>query len=97
MCGPSDDPDEQTSALESYRYLLINIKALCKGLLLSDVCEQLDAVPRKLESIYDVYESKAHLDAVCVDIRAELAHSITMTTGSPSSREPEGQIWKSGI
>jgi hypothetical protein len=91
LCGPSDDPDEQTSAIESYRYLLINVKALCKGLLPSDVCEELDAVPSKLESIYDVYESKAHLDAVCVDIEAEFAHPITMTTGSPSSREPEGQ------
>jgi hypothetical protein len=91
LCGPSEDPDEQTSAIESYRYLLINVKALCKGVLPSDVCEQLDAVPSKLESIYDVYESKAHLDAVCVDIETELTHPITMTAGSSPSREPKGQ------
>lgn len=47
------------------------MKALSKGLLSSDVSELLDAVPGNLESIYDVYESKAHLDAVCVDIRSE--------------------------
>ena len=37
LCGPSDDPDEQTSVIESYRYLLINVKALSKGLLPSEV------------------------------------------------------------
>lgn len=83
LCGPSDDPDEQTSVLESYRYLLINVKALSKGLVPSDISEQLDAVPSNLESIYDVYESKAHLDAVCVDIEAELDNP-TSTGVAPS-------------
>jgi hypothetical protein len=72
LCGPSDDPDEQTAAMESYRYLLINIKALSQGLISSDVYEQLEAVPNSLASIYDVYESKARLDAVCVDIESDL-------------------------
>lgn len=40
LCGPSDDPDAHTSSIESYRYLLINIKALSRALLSSDVCEQ---------------------------------------------------------
>jgi len=84
LCGPSDDPDEQTSAIESYRYLLINIKALSRGLLSSDVCEQLESVPSNIESIYDVYESKAHLDAVCVDIDAEL--NDTTAPGSIAPR-----------
>jgi len=51
---------------------LINIKALSRGLRSSDVREQLELVPSNIESIYDVYESKAHLDTVCVDIDAEL-------------------------
>lgn len=84
MCGPSDDPDEQSSVIEAYRYLLINVKALSKELLPSDVLEQLDAVPGNLESIYDVYESKAHLDAVCVDIEAELDNPTP--SGSVPSR-----------
>jgi hypothetical protein len=98
LCGPSDDPDEQTSAIESYRYLLINVKALCRGVLPDDVCAQLDAVPNEIETIYDVYESKAHLDAACVDIGIELDYptsssssQITMKTGSPTSIEPEVQ------
>jgi hypothetical protein len=77
LCGPSDDPDEHTASVESYKYLLINIKALSRGLLSSDVCEQLDAVPSRIDSIYDVYESKAHLDAVCVDIDTELNDTAT--------------------
>jgi hypothetical protein len=72
LCGPSDDPDEQTGVMESYRYLLINIKALSQGLISSDVYEQLEAVPNSLNSIYDVYDSKARLDAVCVDIESDL-------------------------
>jgi hypothetical protein len=71
-CGPSDDPDAHTASIENYRYLLINIKALSRAFLSSDVCEQLDAVPSNIDSVYDVYESRAHLDAVCVDINAEL-------------------------
>lgn len=51
---------------------MINIKALSRGLRSSDVREQLELVPSNIESIYDVYESKAHLDAACVDIDAEL-------------------------
>jgi hypothetical protein len=77
LCGPSDDPDEQTSVIESYRYLLINVKAISKGLMPTDVMVQLGDVPSKIETIYDVYESKAHLDAVTVDLRTELEFPTT--------------------
>jgi hypothetical protein len=82
MCGPSDDPDEQTAVMESYRYLLINIRLLCKGIMPSDVYTELYAVPTKIESIYDVYESKAHLDAVCVDVRTELEFPTSLDSGA---------------
>jgi hypothetical protein len=76
---------------------LINVKALCKGLLPADVCAEVELVPSAIETIYDVYESKAHLDAVCIDIRSELDHptsydvvpQITMNTGSQTRGEPE--------
>jgi Protein of unknown function (Hypoth_ymh) len=90
-CGPSDDPDEQTSVIESYRYLLINVKALSKGVLPTDVCEELAAIPSDIETVYDVYESKAHLDAVCVDIRSELEKKpTTITAGSAPAPDPKG-------
>lgn len=72
LCGPSDDPDEQTSVIEGYRYILIQVKALSKGLVASDLTEQLDAVPANIESLFDVYESKAHLDAIAPDIALEM-------------------------
>jgi hypothetical protein len=83
MCGPGDDPDEQTNVIESYRYMLINIKALSRGVLSSDVCEQLELVPSDIESVYNVYESKAHLDAVCIDIDAELSDPTTPSSTAP--------------
>lgn len=72
LCGPSDDPDEQTSVVESYRYLLIHIKRLSKGLVSNDIMEQLEALPNSIGSIYDVYQSKANLDAIAVDLTVEL-------------------------
>jgi hypothetical protein len=91
-CGPSDDPDEQTSVVESYRYLLINVKTLSKGILPTTLCNALDAVPSKIESIYDVSESKAHLDAVCVDIRSELENPSTIVTASTPVPAPTGDL-----
>jgi len=54
---------------------------------------------KRHRTLYDVYESKAHLDAVCVDIRSELDRpasygsvpQITVNTGFPASGEPERQ------
>jgi hypothetical protein len=42
LCGPSDDPDEQTGVIESYRYFLINIKVLTTGLVSLETKQQLD-------------------------------------------------------
>jgi len=84
-CGPSDDPDEQTSVIESYRYLLIHVRTLAKGLVSTSLWEQIEAVPFNIESIYDVYTSKAHLDAIAPDIRAELQRRVTTITVGPQS------------
>jgi hypothetical protein len=92
-CGPSDDPDEQTSVIESLRYLLINMKTLCKGVIPNDVCEELAAIPSDIETIYDVYKSKAQLDAICVDIRSELENKpLGITAGSAPAPEPRGRL-----
>jgi hypothetical protein len=85
MCGPSDDPDEQTAVMEAYRYLLINIRALCKGVMPSDVYTEVYAVPSRIDSIYDVYESEAHLDAVCVDVRTELKFPCSADSGTANT------------
>ena len=73
LCGPSDDPDEQTNVIEGYRYVLINIKVLSTGLISFDTAKQLEELkPEKIETIYDVYSSKAYLDAIASDITSDL-------------------------
>lgn len=83
LCGPSDDPDEQTGVIEGYRYLLINIKRLSKGIVSSELQEELDSVPSNINHIYDVYESKAHLDAVAGDIEADLDNLPAPSDSTP--------------
>lgn len=73
LCGPSDDPDEQTAVTESYKYLLTHVKRLSKGLVSAEVRRELDPLSAdSIESIYDVYNSKAHLDAIAIDIAYDL-------------------------
>lgn len=73
LCGPSDDPDEQTAVTESYRYVLINIKVQSAGLLSPETAKQLDELkPEKIDGIMHVYESKAYLDAIADDIEYDL-------------------------
>jgi hypothetical protein len=68
LCGPSDDPEEQTSVTESYRYLLTQIKMLAAGIVPREVQLQLESLSDEIESIYDVYRSKASLDSIAADI-----------------------------
>src|SRR5258708_12033683 len=71
-CGPSDDPDEQTNVVQSYKYLLIHLKTLSRGLIPSELFEQVEAVPCDFadgfDNIYAVYDAKARLDAILPDI-----------------------------
>ena len=78
LCGPSDDPDEQTSVTESYKYILTHVKRLSKGIVSAEVQRELDPLSAEaIESIYDVYNSKAHLDAIAVDISYDLDNQIS--------------------
>jgi hypothetical protein len=89
LCGPSDDPDEQTSVIESYRYLLINIKVSSTGLVSFETKKQLDELrPEAIESIYDVYSSKAYLDAVAIDIGDDV-ENVTEVPGGPHLISPD--------
>ena len=82
-CGPSDDPDEQTSVVESYKYLVIHLKILSRGLIPSELFEQVEAIPDDLEHIYAVYDAKARLDAILPDIEAAL-DDPTSPLGEPA-------------
>jgi hypothetical protein len=68
-CGPSDDPDEQTSIIESYRYLVTHLKYLSRGVVPSTISEHLVSIdPKAFETLYDVYNAKAEIDVVLPDI-----------------------------
>lgn len=68
-CGPSDDPDEQTSVIESYRYLVTHLKYLSRRVVPSSISEHLASIdPKTFESLYDVYNAKAEIDVVLPDI-----------------------------
>jgi hypothetical protein len=68
-CGPSDDPDEQTSVVESYRYLVTHLKYLSRGVVPSHISEHLASIdPKNFESVYDVYNAKAEIDVVLPEI-----------------------------
>jgi hypothetical protein len=89
LCGPSDDPDEQTGVIESYRYFLINIKVLTTGLVSFETKQLLDELkPEKIESIYDVYSSNAYLDAIATDITHDL-ENVNEVPGGPHLISPD--------
>jgi hypothetical protein len=89
LCGPSDDPDEQTSVIESYRYLLINIKVSSTGIVSFETKQQLDELkPEAIETIYDVYSSKAYLDAIATDVAHDV-ENVTEMPGGPHLISPD--------
>lgn len=68
-CGPSDDPDKKTGVIQSYRYLVTHLKHLSHGVVPTAISEHLDAIdPKTFESVYDVYDAMAEVDAVLPDI-----------------------------
>jgi len=64
----SDDSDEQTAMIESYRYLVIHLKALSRGLIPKEIEETVEKIDDDFEDIYDVYRAKAYVDVILPDI-----------------------------
>jgi hypothetical protein len=74
FCGPSDDPDEQTSVTTGYRYLVIQFQRLVGPILPEPKAAQLSRVRVDVNGIYSAMEAKAELDALLPDIEAALEH-----------------------
>ncbi len=74
FCGPSDDPDEQTSVTAGYRYLVVQFKRLASPLLASPLASRLNAIEVEIDNLYSAYDAKAELDALLPDIEAALEH-----------------------
>jgi hypothetical protein len=72
FCGPSDDPEEQTSVTNGYRYLVTQFKRLAVPVLASPSASRLNAIEVEIDNLYSAYDAKAELDALLPEIEAAL-------------------------
>jgi hypothetical protein len=72
LCGPSDDPDEQTAVTSSCRYLVTQFKRLAAPVLASPSASRLNAIEVEINDLYSAYDAKAELDALLPEIEAAL-------------------------
>src|SRR6516162_9575493 len=59
FCGPSDDPDEQTSVTAGYRHVVIQLKRLAGPLLPEAERTRLNSLDVEVNNIYSAYEAHA--------------------------------------
>lgn len=80
LCGPSDDPDEQTAVVYGFRNLLSRLKRA--ALIIRDDQTRADVqeIPMP-DDIYGVYDANATIDAVVGDIRDELQDELVPAAG----------------
>jgi hypothetical protein len=85
FCGPSDDPDEQTSVTSGYRYLVVQFKRLVGPLLPEEPANRLNSINVEIDDLYSAYDAKAELDALIPDIEAalEFADEAGKNRGAP--------------
>lgn len=72
FCGPSDDPDEQTSVTSSYLYLLVQLKRLASRFLPDAEATRLNAIEVDINDLMTAFAAKAEVDAILHDIEAVL-------------------------
>jgi hypothetical protein len=75
FCGPSDDPDEQTSVTSGYRYLVVQFKRLAGPILPEEAASRLNSINVEIDDLYSAYDAKAELDALIPDIEAALEYT----------------------
>jgi len=74
LCGPGDDPDEQTAVTVGYHHLVTQLQRLASPILPSDAALHLKNIRVEINNIYSVYEASAELDALIPEIKAALEH-----------------------
>ena len=82
LCGPSDDPDEQTAVATGYQHLVVQFQGLASPILPEPVALRLKAIEVDMLDIYSVYKASAELDALIPDVEAALEYFDG--TGSPA-------------
>jgi hypothetical protein len=72
LCGPSDDPDEQTAVTSGYYYLVVQFKRSVAPYLPEAVAARLNSIEVEINDIYSTYAAKAELDALIPDVEDAL-------------------------
>lgn len=72
MCGPNDDPDEQSAVTASYRHLLVQLKHLACPLLPEPESTRLNAIQVEFNDLATAYDADAELTALLPEIEAVL-------------------------
>lgn len=91
FCGPSDDPDEQTSVTVGYQYLITQIKNLARPFLPEPIASSLAKINVEVNNIYSVYEAQSLLHALLPDIEDALENP-KMSEGKVSDN-PKNPYW----
>ena len=68
LCGPSDDPEQQTAVAIEYHYMVTQIKALAGPYLSEPDAVALAGIEVDVHDIYSVYAARANLHALLPEI-----------------------------
>src|ERR1700730_9889200 len=72
LCGPSDDPDEQSAVTADYHYLVVQFKNLAGPILPKNLSSRLQSIEVDFESIYTAYAARAEIDSLLPDIESAI-------------------------
>ena len=86
LCGPSDDPDEQTAVTTAYYHLVIQFKQLAGPILPGGAASRLNSIEVEFDNIYSAYKARAELDALLPDVESALQVLDGVMPGEPSAR-----------
>ena len=92
LCGPSDDPDEQTAVVYGFRNLLTRLQRAARIIADAETRESVLEIPMP-DDIHGVYDANATIDALAGDIREQLDDEIVPDAG------PKGDTmdWKNNV
>ena len=68
FCGPSDDLEEIFAVTVGYRFLVIKLQRLTRGLLHETVASHLNAVDVEPHDLYSALDAKAEIEVLILDI-----------------------------
>jgi len=64
FCGPSDDPDEQTSVISSIKFLAINFVGIAKKIKNPEFQNELKLIDVEIETLPQAYDLYSYLNVL---------------------------------